>query len=314
MKKKKDFVWYIIFAICGLFLVGFLILFIYVMSQEGKVPNNSGTEAVQTPEDETAMQEVIEMTGSGELVEQKIQITDVNAIVCYVDDGNKKPFVILQHGLTGNKESFLEFGRQLAKVGYLVVLPDAYAHGDNKDDELPVLEEAVETAANFETIVEYYQDSSYVDLERLGLIGFSLGGLASYYYTANAAVVPKVVGTFCATPDWETMVGTEASYTTYSNKNTLHKSKYVSDTAKQQEIDTFIREHSPYEKLLENDTTHYCILGGAADTVVPTEGENRFYDAHKDAADMTLQLYENQGHEATEENMWTMLHYFENHL
>ena len=44
---------------------------------------------------------------------------------------NPAPAVILTHGLTVNKESYSQYGLELARRGFVVVLPDMLNHGDS---------------------------------------------------------------------------------------------------------------------------------------------------------------------------------------
>lgn len=250
--------------------------------------------------------------GSNMLKAEPVNIDGVKTIVYFLDDYEKKPIVILQHGLTSKKEDVKDLATAIANAGYVVVTPDAAGHGEMKSkDRVSVVEMAEQTALNFETVLDYFQTSCYADVERIGLAGFSLGGLASFYYTANGNYNPDVVISLCSTPDFDSLADTYVAYQ-------FCKNGVLSGVKNEKEKDALeeqIRSNSPYDKLLADTDTCFFMVCGDADDVVPHEGNIRFYEEGKDVCkDIKLIVKEKQKHEVTEEDLMQMLEYLKGHL
>ena len=250
--------------------------------------------------------------GSNMLKTEKVDIDGVKTLVYFLDDYEKKPIVILQHGLTSKKEDVKDLATAIANAGYVVVTPDAAGHGEMKSkDRVSVVEMAEQTALNFETVLDYFRTSCYVDVERIGLAGFSLGGLASFYYTANGNYNPDVVVSLCSTPDFDSLADTYVAYQ-FCKNGVLSG---VKNEKERKSLEEQIRSNSPYDKLLTDTDTCFFMVCGDADDVVPHEGNIRFYEEGKDVCkDMKLLVKEKQKHEVTEEDLMQMLEYLKGHL
>jgi pimeloyl-ACP methyl ester carboxylesterase len=94
------------------------------------------------------------------------------------------PLVIVQHGYTGNKESVLTLGLQIAARGYRVLLPDARMHGDRRATDF----EARFGADFMRTFLEVI-DGTARDVSALidafaagpvGMVGISMGAYITY--------------------------------------------------------------------------------------------------------------------------------------
>lgn len=250
--------------------------------------------------------------GSNMLKVEKVDISGVKSILYFPDDYEKKPIVIIQHGLTSKKEDVKDLATAIANLGYVVVTPDAVGHGELKSkDRISVIDMVEQTAINFERVLDYFQGSCYADVERTGLVGFSLGGLASFYYAGNGCYNPKVVVSLCSTPDFDDLTKAHAAYQFCKNGK-------LSTTKNQEErddLEELIRAKSPYDKLLKDTDTCFFMVCGDADDVVPHEGNIRFYEEAKDVCkDIKLVVKEKQKHEVTEEDLMQVLEYLKSHL
>lgn len=116
----------------------------------------------------------------------------------------RKPCVIVLHGTGGNKESQREFLVDLAKRGIIGVAIDARYHGERtggaKGSEAYVAAitrawrtkpgEPQEHPFYFDTVWDLWRTADYlasrpdVDPERLGMIGFSMGGIQTWLAAA----------------------------------------------------------------------------------------------------------------------------------
>jgi uncharacterized protein len=101
--------------------------------------------------------------------------------------GQNGAVVVVSHGFGSNKSDELDPARWLADAGYGVLLVDLAAHGESGGDRLAVDGREIIAA------VTYLQDTAGVKPGRIGLRGFSLGGLASLQAAAQSPAVGAVV-------------------------------------------------------------------------------------------------------------------------
>jgi dipeptidyl aminopeptidase/acylaminoacyl peptidase len=160
---------WILLACTILFLLFFVILaFAYVRILEGDWENNLDSTFVNM-----------------ELVD--IPVADGFSIVARVlkkRDLDDKPcsLVIVHHGLSGFGRKLLWLAVPLAMRGYIVLLPDARAHGDSKKRNRKArmddwyITETTGIIPDFHRIVDYGCSRPDVDTSRIAAIGHSLGG------------------------------------------------------------------------------------------------------------------------------------------
>jgi dienelactone hydrolase len=110
--------------------------------------------------------------------------------------GTRRPVVIILHGTGGKKEGNLALAKMLASKGFLAVAPDGRYHGERSkkgtgtDDYFPAIAQAFkdgkshpwlyDTAYDVMRLIDYLQTRVDVDPKRIGLIGFSKGGMETY--------------------------------------------------------------------------------------------------------------------------------------
>lgn len=117
----------------------------------------------------------------------------------------KRPVVISLHGTGGTKESQIELLTELAQRGFIGIAIDGRYHGERTKagkgsaeyvdamlrtyrtgKELPFL---YDTVWDVMRLLDYLETHDDVDAKRIGLIGFSKGGMETYL---TAAVDPRV--------------------------------------------------------------------------------------------------------------------------
>lgn len=112
----------------------------------------------------------------------------------------RRPAVIVLHGTRGRKEGQEPLLRQLAARGYVACAPDARWHGELAGAPY---EDAIiqayrtrrghpwlyETVTDTIRVLDYLQSRSDVDGARIGMIGFSMGGMNTWL---TAAADPRV--------------------------------------------------------------------------------------------------------------------------
>lgn len=139
------------------------------------------------------------------------------------------PLVLLLHGWSGSKENWWEdeniisggvMRKALLEAGYAVFALDAATHGERsneidyqhvnpfEDPKAPTRrnyftfsEIAVQTVKDYRRALDYLTERGDVDMARIGLVGYSMGGMDSIYLLAveprikmAVACVPPLVG------------------------------------------------------------------------------------------------------------------------
>jgi uncharacterized protein len=99
------------------------------------------------------------------------------------------PLLLLLHGFSGKKEHCFTSAYQLAQNGYYAVSIDLHLHGEQAEGEFvpsivgPRLGEVIEqSGACIDPLLAAYAQEGLADPERVGLLGFSLGGSVIYRY------------------------------------------------------------------------------------------------------------------------------------
>jgi dienelactone hydrolase len=130
-----------------------------------------------------------------------------------VKPGTRWPVVLILHGTGGKKEGNLGLGKTLAGRGMLAVMPDGRYHGERcakgtgTDDYFPAIAQAFrdgkshpwlyDTVYDLMRMIDYLQTRPEVDPKRIGVIGFSKGGMETYLLAAadeRVAVAVPCIG------------------------------------------------------------------------------------------------------------------------
>lgn len=93
------------------------------------------------------------------------------------------PIVVFYHGWTDDKDYGISMGVQLAKRGIRCVIPDQLYHGKRATTPLTGMEiwQIVgENLAEFPEILDYYKQRGILDATRVGVTGYSMGGMTTY--------------------------------------------------------------------------------------------------------------------------------------
>lgn len=196
-------------------------------------------------------------------------VQGIPVIETYIDDGKQKPMIIVQHGFKNKKESTIDLANQLAKKGFFVVSPDAYAHGYRTDAPLSLVEIIVKTAKEYDSLIESYEKDERVDIHKLGITGFSMGGCITFYYAVYGKYHPEAIAPTISTPYFEQLIGSQLSRSIYSSKQGVTIAKDVNTINK---IDNYIIENSPYKDYKNLRNVKILMQNGELDTYVNSDG------------------------------------------
>ena len=110
-----------------------------------------------------------------------------NVDLYYTDTLRPLPLVIVAHGFSRSKANMAGWGRALAEAGFIAAVPDLPAWSDHARNGRFINELIGHLAAS-------PPEGIKVDGERIGLLGFSAGGLATLLAAAGNPVVRVWVG------------------------------------------------------------------------------------------------------------------------
>ncbi len=112
----------------------------------------------------------------------------------------KRPVVIVMHGTGGSKERMIPVMTQLAKLGFYTVAIDGRYHGARKNSNqgnsdynkaiLDTFTTGIDHPLYYDTVwdamrlIDYLQTLPDIDSSRIGVIGFSKGGIEAYFLSA----------------------------------------------------------------------------------------------------------------------------------
>jgi dienelactone hydrolase/uncharacterized protein YneF (UPF0154 family) len=102
------------------------------------------------------------------------------------------PGVVYLHGYQNNRETSDPYGIELSRRGFVVITLDTLGRG-NSDNQFSVEEPGFDPTYGADTAFKYLQSLPFVDPERCGLGGHSLGGEMSYAAAVDNPDVKAIV-------------------------------------------------------------------------------------------------------------------------
>lgn len=105
---------------------------------------------------------------------------------------NPAPGVVYLHGYQNNRETSDPYGIELSRRGFVVILLDTLGRG-NSDNQFSEEEPGFDPTYGADSAFAYLQGLPYVDPDRCGLGGHSLGGEMSYTAAINNPDVKAIV-------------------------------------------------------------------------------------------------------------------------
>lgn len=228
----------------------------------------------------------------------------------------RKPVIFMLHGYMEKKESLLEYAYGYAREDYYLVLFDALHHGDAAVDFqcLSEPEKAdkfigilTESAKYIQILVDGNSNNPRADMNRIALIGRSMGGMIIYQYLAHQssgrikAAIPCI-----STPAWG------APFRRYV-ENTPGAEKYF-DEARLEEIE----RNQPSNFLKNLSDLPLLMMIGEKDPRMNAEDMQVFYASllpnYVDKEKLRLEVHKGVGHAVTAEMLQKMLLWIKKYL
>jgi len=222
--------------------------------------------------------------GSGKNTEAMCDLTLRHRLICgipalelFARIGNgKQPLVIMIHGFEAAKEHVLPYAYRLAEKGFYTVFFDAREHGERAGPAVPdasplekkarLYELSFATAADIDTVIDDYSGHPRADAGRIGLVGFSMGGMTIYRYAAGfrrpgvKAAVPVI-----ATPAFTEKLKHDMAAD--PDLAALYDEKSISGIA----------DRDPRRHPARMTDLPLLILNGTADELMPVDHVRAFY-------------------------------------
>jgi len=110
------------------------------------------------------------------------------------------PVVLVMQGMHGVEPFEIDFAGRLAAEGYVAAVPDLFHRrgGAFSEDELQKRRRSLtdpEVISDVEATLSYLKQQSYVSPERIGILGFCMGGRVSYLMAGTSPEI-KVAAVF----------------------------------------------------------------------------------------------------------------------
>jgi len=199
----------------------------------------------------------------------------INALMCYPNVKGKYPIIMLNHGgVTGIGSGMAEYCERLAKRGF-VVFASSYRGEDDSEGEIELAKGEVDDVLNLLELAKRYD---FVDKERIGMVGFSHGGIITMLACERSNEIDAAVEHFAP----------------YDIQNIAIPLQLKSLAAGWTEEDYKIR--SPKTNIANLNCPLY-IMHGDADNIVPVGEANAIRDGLKRLnKEHKVKIFKNAGH------------------
>lgn len=249
---------------------------------------------------------------SNNIIEEKIYIGEIPAIL-FRPKNNKGlyPTIIFYHGWSSRKELQRIRGFILSSVGYQVIIPDAIYHGErnpidyNAKNSRYFWDIVFNNLAESDVIIKALISKYHTDLNRIGVIGNSMGGITA-------------AGVFTHNPKIKALVVLNGSCGWQNSNEIFKKTLGITMTEDMKEIENKINEVDPINNLKLLKDRPMLMLHGDSDSIVSIESQRLFYKEilplYQDKANINLIEYPRLNHFVTTNMMEESAKWFYKYL
>lgn len=207
-------------------------------------------------------------------------------------ESEKLPLVVFMHGVTGSKEVMAYVLALIADAGYKAVSFDLPGHGERTDGPRMFLDVLEEGAKDLDKLLDYYTMTGWADTERLGIGGFSAGGIVAYEYAMEGEHHPQLLLPVSTVADWNDMQGSGLLKLCYEN------SSIIAPIKMEAEVNQQLIQDNPYGDVSNLKDVTVLIAHGKEDKVF---NYNCAVKVNKDLLSLgndnvSLVLYDGLGH------------------
>ncbi|MCO4781589.1 MAG: alpha/beta hydrolase [Candidatus Cloacimonetes bacterium] len=227
--------------------------------------------------------------------------------------------IFFYHGLSNHYFEGLELAHSLAHKGFFVVMPDAKCHGRRKSldyfhqGQLKVLGGMYQIIGNakqeFYTISQHLKHKYQLDVNSVGVCGYSMGGITSFYLASclsEVSVCVPFIGLPSFVHEWETIC-----------KNQVDKYGFI-DSGYADYIKSYLLTIDPFYRLQDYCPKPLLIINGTQDKSVSIKYSQIFFDHIKDfyqahPDNLRFSKYD-VDHRVTKEMIYEATDFFEKYL
>ena len=228
---------------------------------------------------------------------QKI-ITEINTIeeipymLFYQEGAQNLPLVLINHGFNNDKYEGAHLALKLAGKGFCVITYDLHKHGERYNGFLEnitcdadfgyALFNIIKSSYNdLEKIIKHFKSDVRIDLKRIGITGFSMGGILCFYALAHNPTI-KVAVPILGSPDF-----TKQLLYSMEKENESHF-----NTEKEIKLLQFVKGMNPYQQLVENENRPLLMINASKDEDIPARHSVDFYNTIKHRYDGVISSIE----------------------
>jgi len=259
------------------------------------------------------------------MTEIRIESTQIGKVSCLIFSGEFRepaPLIFFVHGYESDKRQGIPMGYELAKKGFICVSIDTILRGGRVDQEfdltagpefqsvypvdteldgfITMFKMIRQTGLDIQALIDYFRDDSRIDVDKVGLVGYSMGGYAAFH-TVKAVPGIKASVSIAGNPyfekRWQDLVLECSTYPEWVNK----LQKVERETAQRS---AFIQEMDPCLQLVEDFPVPLLMICGDLDTVSPKKYLLDLYQQIREAhqpgpEDLKLSVYDGIDHQLT---------------
>lgn len=253
-----------------------------------KIPVNLGFEVTELANSEELTEFI---NANPEVTFHTSNVNGIPVLEAFKDDGTRKPLVFLLHGLTGYKESYGYLLSQFANNGFHAVAFDAAGHGTRNDGAQSFYDIVLETGHDCEILLAYFSQDEMIDVNNYGVVGFSMGGMSSYWLAAYGEYIPKIIAPIASAADFTAIQDLYLTDTIVENGVTTTDQRIHENSLK------ILQEINPIDNIARFADTYTLICHGKADDLIPYTIDEAFYGQLQELGYPTeLYLYDDVGH------------------
>jgi pimeloyl-ACP methyl ester carboxylesterase len=268
---------------------------------------------------------------------EQYRVGEIPILAMHKAGAESCPLVFFLHGFTGDKREGLPLGYELANKGFYFVAFDAFMHGERLDDHLDAVlsgtannvypvdsgldayclmhEIILHTHNDINLLIDKLKNDPRVEINQIGLTGFSMGGFATFYCAANNTrikVAAPVAGIPAFSIRWEDVILESSSYEKWS-------SAMESASQHTRERSSQMEENDPFEPLSRFYPRPLLMINGDLDTDSHKKYSvdlyrflKPFYANHPER--LQFNIHDGIGHQLTREMMAEIKDWFDKYL
>jgi uncharacterized protein len=182
----------------------------------------------------------------------------------------KSPAIIICHGVGANKSDFTELAASLVRRGYVVLLFDFRAHGESGGSRtsLGYLEQKDVLAA-----LGILKAREEIDLRRIGIYGFSMGGSTAILTAAQSGAFSAVVADSAFTSLKDQTRNVVTSFYHLPSFPFLH----LAIIGYELYFQTWVENIAPINVIAKISPVPVLIIAGEGDRLIPAENGQKLF-------------------------------------